>query len=180
MSENEECNDPNDTETGPNFRLMALRVPTHYCRRFRRPVNAGWNGATVSILTGKRRKKHWASPAYRLPPRSLALKSHSFCRHSKAVETIGSPAGSNTVVLNYFRCAPPTKWIEWGKSWEGCHDSAAVNSGRLFSEIVRTSYFLLVPLAVIRREEETFSTKSQESAPGQTDSTRWAGRATPN
>lgn len=42
----------------------------------------------------------------------LALKSHSLCLDSKAVETIGSPAGFNTVVLNYFRCAAATKWIE--------------------------------------------------------------------
>lgn len=35
----------------------------------------------------------------------LALKSHSLCLDTKAVQTIGSPVGFNvnTVVLNYFQ-----------------------------------------------------------------------------
>lgn len=60
----------------------------------------------------------------------LALKSHSLCRDSKALETMGSPAGANTVVLNYFRCARRPSGLS-EKSWRGCHESAAVNSARL-------------------------------------------------
>lgn len=46
-----------------------------------------------------------------------------------------------------------------------------------FEKILRTTYFLLVPLVLSRREEETFSTNSQESAPGQADSADGFGGA---
>lgn len=52
-----------------------------------------------------------------------------------------------------------------------------LGGGKLFRKYWELVISFL-PLVESRREEETFSTKSQESAPGQTDSARWAGRGT--
>lgn len=90
-----------------------------------------------------------------------ALKSHSLWSHVENNRDTGG--GLNAVVLNYFRCVLPTRWVGF-KSWEKWHQPAAVNSDR----VCRKYWKLVISFSCISQragERRTRSAPSHRKAP---------------